>query len=363
MHAANLIRELALLKPDLSFFGIGGERMRAAGVEILTSVEELSVIGFTEVLSKVGAIKRAMSLLHREAVRRGPDVAVLVDYPGFNLRFARRIRHLVPKIIYYIGPQVWAWGSWRAKFIPNYFDALISVIPFECKIYRGTGLRCFFVGHPVLDLVRPSVTRQEFRSRYDIADELLVGIVPGSRREEVKRILPVMLNSAGVMKRRMDGVSFAVSAAETIDSRLVQDLCNRFYGGASVVKGCAYDLMHASDILMVASGTATLEAAVLGKPMSIVYKTSPLTWALAKGLVKVRSVGLANIIAGREIVPEFIQYDATPERIACELLSLVKDEARLALMEEDLKLVRERLGDTGASRRAAGIVVDVSDSI
>jgi lipid-A-disaccharide synthase len=363
MHAANLIHELGAKRPGLSFFGIGGEQMRGAGVEITTSVQELSVVGFTEVLSRLGSIRQAMANLHKEAVRRRPDIALLVDYPGFNLRFARLIRDLVPRIIYYIGPQVWAWGGWRAKSVSTLFDALISVIPFECDIYRGSGLECHFVGHPILDLVRPSLSRGEFRLRYGLSDGLAVGIVPGSRREEVNRILPVMLSSASLMKRQLNHISFAVSVAETIDARLVRTLCDRYLSEARVVEGCTHDLMRASDLLMVASGTATLEAAVLEKPMAIVYKTSPLTWLLAKYLVKVTSVGLVNIIAGRRVVPEFIQYDARPARISEELIALAGDKPRMALMEGNLKAVTRRLGDPGASSRAAGIVNEILDRL
>jgi lipid-A-disaccharide synthase len=362
MHAANLIREMKRIRPEMSFFGIGGDRMRAAGVDLTASVADLSVVGFTEVISKLGAVKAAMAGLYKETVRRKPGVVVLVDYPGFNLRFAKLVRNLVPKMVYYIGPQVWAWGGWRAKAISSLFDALISVMPFECKIYSGSRLSCHFVGHPVLDLVNPSLTTEEFRSKHGLSDGVLVGLVPGSRGEEVKRILPVMLQSASRVRQEVDNVSFAVSVAETIEAEMVQELCNRLLPVARVVDGFTHDLMQASDLLMVASGTATLEAAVLAKPMSIVYKMSPITWAVAKGLIKVRSVGLANIIAGRRVVPEFIQFDATPQKISAELISLLKDRGRLAAMEEDLRAVRSQLGDPGASTRAARIIVEIAET-
>jgi lipid-A-disaccharide synthase len=363
MHAANLISELRVSRPDLLFFGMGGERMRAAGVELTISHKDLSVVGFTEVISKLGTIRRAMSDLYKEAVRRRPGIALLVDYPGFNLRFAKLIRSMVPRIVYYIGPQVWAWGSWRAASVSKLCDALISVIPFECSMYKGSGLECHFVGHPVLDLVKPSLTGEEFRSKFGIPNGQLVGIVPGSRKEEVKRILPVMLRSADLIMHEMKETSFAISVAETIDADSVRSMCKNSLDNAKVVEGCTHDLMQASDLLMVASGTATLEAAVLGRPMSIVYRTSPLTWLLAKGLVKVRSVGLVNIIAGKRVVPELIQHNATPEKISGEILSLVRDKARLALMERDLAAVRRRLGEPGASSRAARIVSEVSQAL
>jgi len=211
MHAANLVRELRVLRPDFSFFGIGGARMEAAGVELARSFEQLSVVGFTEVLFKLSEIRRAMSELYRETVKRKPDVAILVDYPGFNLRLARLIRSFVPRIIYYIAPQIWAWGGWRAKSISSLFDALISVIPFECSLYERTKLKCHFVGHPVLDLVRPVLTKEEFRAEYCPSDGMLMGMMPGSRNEEVRRILPVMLNCARVIRRKLHGVSFAVA--------------------------------------------------------------------------------------------------------------------------------------------------------
>jgi lipid-A-disaccharide synthase len=293
-------------------------------------------------------------------VRRKPGVAVLVDYPGFNLRFARLARGIVPRIFYYIGPQVWAWGGWRARTIPSLFDALLSIIPFECKYYRGTKLKCLFVGHPVLDLVNPAATREDFRAECGADNGLLVGLAPGSRREEVKRILPIMLESAKILKGKLSGVSFAVGVAETIETGLVRSMCERLFEEVSIVRARTHELMQASDLILVASGTATLEAAILGAPMLIIYKMSPLTWLLARGLVKVKHVGLANIIAGERIVPEFIQYDANPERISKEVLSLLGEGARLEEMRAQLAGVRRELGSPGASRRAAELVLELS---
>ncbi len=360
LHAANLVRELKILRPGISFFGIGGRRMESEGVELLASTEELSVVGFTEVLSKLGTVRSAMSRLYRETTRRKPGVAVLIDYPGFNLRFARLARGIVPRMFYYIGPQVWAWGGWRARTIPSLFDALLSIIPFECSYYEGTKLKCLFVGHPVLDLVKPATSREEFRAEYGVEEGALVGLAPGSRREEVKRILPIMLESAKMLKRELSGVSFAVGVAETIETGLVKSMCEGLFQEVSIVRGRTHELMQASDLALVASGTATLEAAILGVPMLIIYKMSPLTWLLARGLVKVKYVGLANIIAGRKIVPEFIQYDASPERISREVLSLLGDRSRLEEMRADLGGVRRELGSPGASRRAAELVLELS---
>lgn len=361
VHAANLVMELKSLRPGFSFFGMGGSRMEAAGVELIRSSEQLSVVGFAEVLSKLGKVRLAMSELYRETLKRRPQIAVLVDYPGFNLRVARLIRGFVPRIVYYIAPQVWAWGGWRAKSISSLFDALISVIPSECSLYEGTRLKCYFVGHPVLDLVEPVLTREEFRPECAASVGMLMGMMPGSRKEEVKRILPVMLNCARIIKGELQEVSFAVAVADSIETELVKSLCHSIFADVSIVKGRTHEVMQASDLLMVASGTATLEAAVLGVPMSIIYRTSPLTWALAKGLVRVKSIGLVNIIAGRRVVPEFIQFDATPERLSQQILSLVKDPARIEKMKEDLRKVRERLGTPGASKRAARLVVELSE--
>ncbi|MFQ5906571.1 MAG: lipid-A-disaccharide synthase, partial [bacterium] len=249
----------------------------------------------------------------------------------------------------------------RAKSISSLFDALISVIPSECSLYEGTRLKCYFVGHPVLDLVEPVLTREEFRPECAASVGMLMGMMPGSRKEEVKRILPVMLNCARIIKGELQEVSFAVAVADSIETELVKSLCHSIFADVSIVKGRTHEVMQASDLLMVASGTATLEAAVLGVPMSIIYRTSPLTWALAKGLVRVKSIGLVNIIAGRRVVPEFIQFDATPERLSQQILSLVKDPARIEKMKEDLRKVRERLGTPGASKRAARLVVELSE--
>lgn len=361
MHAANLVRELKKLEPELSFFGIGGSRMENAGVEVLRRMEELSVVGFSEVLSKLGAIRGAMSHLFKETSRRRPHMAVLVDYPGFNLRFARLIRGSLPKIFYYIGPQVWAWGGWRARSVSLLFDGLISVIPFECDLYEGTRLECHFVGHPILDLVNPKASKDEFRSEYCPGNGTLIGIVPGSRDQEVRRILPIMLNCAKMIREKKKETCFAIGVAETIDTEFVRSLCEKTFTDVSVLEGKTYEVMQASDLLMVASGTATLEAAVLGIPMSIIYKTSPLTWALAKALIKVKSVGLVNIIAGRRVVPEFIQFQATPKKICDQILSLLSDRERMEETRNALSEVRSQLGNPGASRRAAEIILNLSE--
>ncbi len=362
LHGANLVKALRHLSPDLEIIGIGGVKMKEAGVKILFDIDRMAIVGFTEVISQFKKLRRIF--LKTCQVIKTEELAglVLIDYPGFNLRLAAHIRNRkmgIP-VIYYISPQVWAWGKGRVKKIAELVDKMIVVFPFEKEIYQGEGLPVEFVGHPLLDVIgEGGVAGEKTASDLNVSsDSPIVGLLPGSRRQEVSRLLPIMLKAAKLMKKEITTLRFILPRASTISSAEIKNLLPPDLE-VKVVAGSTYKVMALANLLLVASGTATLEAACVGTPMIIIYKVSLLNWLLAKSLIKVPHLGLANVVAGRKVVPEFLQFEAEPRRIASAALSLLGDRNKQELMRKDLKTVRDKLGRPGASRRAARLVLEM----
>jgi len=356
VHGANLLRELKRMGLDFCAFGIGGDSLRSSGMELISHFGDLSVVGFWEVMRRLPALRRAMRDLFRAMVSRRPDIVVLIDYPGFNLRFARLARQRGYKTLYYITPQIWAWGGWRIRTMYRFVDKLVVVLPFEKRFYENLGLDVSFVGHPVLDLVERRLSREEFCARLGLNPGApIIGLLPGSRADEVKRILPTLLLSV----RAFDDAQCVLALSSNLDRSIVEEAVERLLSRVRIVTGMTYEAMGCSDLLLVASGTATLEAAVLSTPMIIVYRVSLLSWIIAKFLVKTAHIGLVNLVAGRGVVPEFIQFRATPRRLSSAIGELLEDRARRESMAFELKRVRELLGERGATERAARIVVEM----
>ena len=353
LRGAELLGEIRKLRSDVSVTGVGGDRLRAAGMDVLVDAAELSAMGVTELFGRVGTIVRSYRRV-RGAITgahggRRPDLVVLIDFPDFNLRLARVARRAGIPVLYYVSPQVWAWRRYRVRTLARRVDHLAVVFPFEAELYRGL-TEVSFVGHPALETVRASSEPEATRHRHGLAtDRPLVTLLPGSRGSEVRALLPPMVEAV----RRL-GLPAVVALAHESLRPLARELCP---ADLPVVHGETWDLVAAADLVLLSSGTATLETALLERPMVIMYRLSPLTYALARMLVRVPFIGMPNLILGKAAVPELIQADVTPERIAEEARRILDDPARAAAIRGDLARVRALLGEPGAARRAAQIAV------
>lgn len=357
MHAAHLIEELKRLDAGLVFSGLGGPKMKAAGVNLYEDLTKIAVVGFWEVLQNYQTFKKAFDLILSKINEVKPSAVILVDYPGFNLRLAAAVkkRHPRIKIIYYISPQVWAWKANRVKLIKRCVDKMLVLFRFEKNFYARFGMDVSFAGHPLVDEIKVRVPRKEFLESLGLQEhKLTITLLPGSRAREVETHLPLMLKAAQLLDKELARVQFLIVRAPAIDEKLITKYARNYSNlTIKILEDRNYDAIHASDAAIVASGTATLETAILQTPMVVIYKTSLLTWLLAKLFIKIPYIGLVNVVAGKSVVPECIQYEATPKNILNELKNILIDEARVQFIKTELRKVKEALGPPGASRRAA----------
>lgn len=357
LHGSSLALALKELKPGVELIGMGGEKMVEAGLRSFQDIRELSVIGFLEVLSNLKKFKAVFRLLVKKLDDEKPDVVILIDYPEFNLRFAKEAKRRGIPVVYYISPQIWAWRKGRVETIKKFVDKMIVVLGFEKDFYAREGVAAEFVGHPLLDSVRPALKMSEFLKRNGLDPAFkTIALLPGSRTTEVERNLPVMLKAAKQIKDRFGDTQFIMAKPRGIKDIFYEKLLRRSPVKPAVVEGYPYDCINAAELVVVASGTATIETAILEKPMLIIYRVSFLTWLIGKMLVKVPFIGLVNIIAGKQIVPELIQFDATPSKIASEASSLFSSPEKMEAMRLRLAAIRAKLGEAGASKRAAQII-------
>lgn len=360
LHGAGLVRALRGCDPDGEVFGVGGDRMRREGFEPVYHIEQFAFMGLVEVIRHLPFVRAAFRRLERLFIDRRPDVLILIDYPEFNLRLARRAkRHGVP-ILYYISPQVWAWRPGRVSTIVRLVDRMAVVFPFEVELYERAGGRVECVGHPLLEVVRPIHDKPAFCQQAElIPTQPIIGLLPGSRWQEVSRLLPAMIGAIQEMRRSMPGLQGIIGLAPTIQRDAIAPLLAQA-GQMAMVEGLTYDVMQHADFLFVASGTATLEAACLGTPMFVLYKMARLSWWIGKRVVTIPNIGLVNVVAGQRVVPEFLQDDVTPDILAPAALQCLNDPARLARMRSDLHDVRSRLGSPGASERVARMAMELA---
>jgi len=357
LHAANLVKELKSLNPQLNFFGLGGIQMRQAGVNILYNLVDLAVVGFWEVLSNLSKFKKIFRQLLQEIDARKPAAAILVDYPGFNLRLAKELKKRNIPVIYYISPQIWAWAKNRINLMQQVVDKMLVLFQFEEQLYKTAGIDVAFVGHPLLDLVKPTMTKENFIKKYLLSDEqLTIAILPGSREKEIAYNLPIMLKSAQALSEKLPYVQFIILESPALNRSTYEKIINKIYSSVTLVENDTYNGIYSSDFAWVASGTATLETAILEKPMFIIYKVSFPTWLIAKFLVKIPYIGLVNVVAQKKIIHEYIQYSANPQKIAQDTFEFLKDKEKLETTRKDLSRIKERLGSPGATRRAAEVV-------
>lgn len=358
-HGSSLIQALRKIEPQIEISGIGGPRMRRAGCKIHFDISELSIIGFTDVLKNLAKIKRVFRRLLNEIDAQMPDACILVDYPGFNLRLAAEVKKRNIPVIYYISPQIWAWWKGRIRTIQRYVDKMIVVFNFEEALYRQAGIDVSFVGHPLLDIAYPGVSRENFCQKLDLScEKITIGLVPGSRKMEVERILPILLESAQIITKELPQTQFVLLKAPGLAEDLFSSRIKKCELPLAVCENQTYDFLNSCDFALVASGTATLETAIMQKPMLVVYKVSFLNWFIARWLIKLPFIGLVNVVAGKKIVPEFIQFQAKPPLIAKKALELLNNQDELRTIKSQLEKVRKSLGIPGASQRAAEIITN-----
>jgi len=356
LHASKLVARLKAREPGLDVFGVGGDRMRDAGCELAYHCDDFAVVGLTEVMRHVPRLREAMNRLVSMAVERGARVAVLVDYPGFNLMLASRLKRAGVRVLYYISPQVWAWGAGRVRKIAARADRVAVVFPFEVDFYRERGVDVEFVGHPLLE--EPAFVSPP--GRWKPEDGPVLGLLPGSRRHEIGRLLPPMLDAAAVLRGRFEGLSVRLGRASGVTDAMLASAGDPRAAGVEVVDPSAvHEVMAGSTALLISSGTATLEAACMGTPMVVVYRLDALSYAAGRLLVKIPNIGLVNVVAGRRLVPELVQGDVTAEQMVEFAAPYFSDAERRAAVSRQLLEVRNKLGAPGASARVAEMVFEM----
>ena len=360
LHGAHLMEAIHQIDPGIEFFGVAGEHSRKRGMRLLYHCQSLSVVGITEVFWKIVPVLRAFRGLKRFLVQQRPDLLILIDFPDFNLRLAKKAHRRGIPIVYYISPQVWAWRSKRIKLIARWVRKMIVLLPFEVPLYEEAGVDVDWVGHPLLDIVKPTLSRDEAFREFGLDPRRrTVALLPGSRVHEVKRLLPPLLASADLLRKEISDLQFVIPLAPGLPETTVAHFVKKASLPVKIIEGRTYDLMNLSELLITASGTATLEGGILGKPMVIVYKVSSLSYWIGRALIEVDHIGLVNLVAGKEVAPELIQDDANPQRIAEEALRILRDPLLQRRMAESMAEVRENLGEPGAPQRAAQIIISL----
>ncbi len=362
LHGAHVVQELKHIDPSIHVYGIGGEELLKAGMKILFDARDLSVVGIVEVVSRLPQIAKAFRTLKRQLETAPPDLMILIDYPDFNLRIAAVAKKQRVPVLYYISPQIWAWRQKRAKKIARLVNILAVVFPFEVSLYETEGLPVQFVGHPLLDRELPSADSTEALQLFGMKPEWpIIGLLPGSRKAEIARLLPVLLDTAHYLRKEFPAAQFIIPVAPGTSGQEIQAWATQKNVPVIIVENQLHQALQVCNLVLVASGTATLETALMKKPMIIIYKVSWLTYLIGRMMIRVPCIGLANIVAGKPVVPELIQRQANPEQIFREAVSLLNDKRRMADMERELGYVRERLGTPGAAKRVADLAYKMLD--
>jgi lipid-A-disaccharide synthase len=360
-HGAKLVRAMQKKQPGLFFCGIGGPALREAGVRIVVDAAELTVVGITEVFSKIPGILKGMGTIKKLLKGLKPDLLILIDFPDFNLHIAARAKRLGIPVLYYISPQIWAWRRGRGKRIGKLVDQMAVILPFEDQFYEEFNVPVTFVGHPLLD---DTLLAAGQALKDGVQDPPVIGLIPGSRESEIKKLLPIMLDTGDILKQRLKHVTFIISKALTVEKDLIEGIVGRYPGweDVDVVSGGVETVFERCDAIVAASGTVTLQAAIHGTPMVIIYKVSPVSAWLARALVRVPSVGLVNLVAGRKLVPELLQDDATGDKITEAILHMLKDVDELNRLRRQLIALRDMLGGSGASERVAELALGMIET-
>ena len=359
-HAARMIAELKQLQADVIVKGIGGNNMRDAGAEIIVDFSALAVMGLVEVLKRYRSIKKIFNQMVDLLKSDKPDLLVLVDYPGFNLKLAKQAKKLGIPVLYYISPKVWAWRAGRVKTIKKYVDHMAVLFPFEVPIYEEAGVPVTCVGHPLVDAVQRKWTTKQAKTKLGIKfNRRVLGVFPGSRHSEVEALLPVMLSAAARVQQQLANVDIVLPIAQGIDTSVIDAIIAKSDVDVRVVSGNFYEITSACDAIVAASGTVTLEIALLGIPHFITYRVAPLTYNILKQLVKIPYVGLCNIVTAKPIVLELLQNEVSSERLEKELLTRLTSPESKGNAENVCKQVRSALGPAGGAKNMAQVVINM----
>lgn len=361
-HAGRMIVELKKLRPDVNVRGIGGDNMREAGAEIIVDFSELAVMGLVEVLKRYRHIKNIFNQLVAELKANKPDLLVLVDYPGFNLKLAKQAKKMGIPVMYYISPKVWAWRAGRIKTIKRYVDKMVVLFPFEVPIYQDAGVPVTCVGHPLVDAVKNTLSSKQAKIKMGLKlNRRVIGLFPGSRRSEIENLLPVMLDAAQRIQKRNTNVDIVLPLAPGIDEAYLDCILAKSTVPVKVVSDKFYELTAACDAIVAASGTVTLEIALLGVPHFIAYRVSPISYHILSRLVKIPYVGLCNIVTGNPVILELLQNEVSVERLEKELLALLTEPSSKDAAEKIRKQVLTALGPSGGARNAAKEILSMLD--
>jgi lipid-A-disaccharide synthase len=361
-HAGRMITELKLLRPEIKVKGIGGDNMRKAGAEIMVDFSELAVMGLIEVIKRYRHIKNIFNQLLIELNTNKPDLIVLVDYPGFNLKLAKRAKKLGIPVLYYISPKVWAWRAGRVKTIKRYVDKIVVLFPFEVPIYENENIPVICAGHPLVDAVKNSLSNKQAKIKVGLKlNRRVIGLFPGSRRSEIENLLPVMLDAAERIQQRNKNVDIVLPLAPGIDETFLNSILAKSIVPVKIVSDKFYQLTAACDVIVAASGTATLEIALLGVPHFIAYRVSPISYQVLSRLVKIPYVGLCNIVTGKAVVLELLQNDVTAQRLDEELSALLSGQDSKVKAGQIRKQILAALGPSGGAKNAAHEVISMLD--
>jgi lipid-A-disaccharide synthase len=357
LHGSHLVEAIQRIDPNIEFFGVGGEGLGRVGMKLLYPSQSLSVVGITEVFLKLRTILKALRGLKKSLDRERPSLVILIDFPDFNLRLAKMAHRRGIPILYYISPQVWAWRPKRVDLIARLVKKMVVLFPFEVPLYKAAGVDVEWVGHPLLDIVKPALSKEMAFQKFGLDPRRrTIGLLPGSRILEIERLLPSLLASAHLLQKEIPDLQFVIPLAPGIPKATLSFQMNHISVPVKVVEGFTYDVMNLCELLITASGTATLEGAILGKPMIIIYKVSIPSYWIGRALIRVDHIGLVNLVAEKEIAPEFIQKDVNPQRIADEAFRILRDPILSRKIAESMGEVRQKLGEPGAAQRAAHIV-------
>lgn len=357
LHGSHLMEAIQRIDPDIEFFGVGGEGLGRAGMRLLYHSQSLSVVGITEVFLKLRTILKVLRGLKKSLDRERPSLVILIDFPDFNLRLAKIAHRRGIPILYYISPQIWAWRPKRVNLIARLVKKMVVLFPFEVPLYETAGVDVEWVGHPLLDIVKPALSKEMAFQQFGLDPRRrTIGLLPGSRIHEIERLLPSLLASAHLLQKEIPDLQFVLPLAPGIPKATLSFQMNHISVPVKVVEGFTYDVMNLCELLITASGTATLEGAILGKPMIIIYKVSFPSYWIGRALIRVDHIGLANLVAEKEIAPELIQKDVNPQRIADEAFRILRDPILSRKITESMGEVRQKLGEPGAAQRAAHIV-------
>jgi lipid-A-disaccharide synthase len=362
-HAANLFLELKKLRPDVQGIGMGSKHMAEAGIDVRFDSSSIAVIGVVEVIKHYGEIRRALKLMQKIVKNERPDLLICVDYKEFNFKLAKFAKKLGIKVLFYVSPQVWAWRSGRVKKYGQVIDMMAVIFPFETAFYDAQQVPVRYVGHPSVDKCHPKYSKEEDLVRFELdGNKPVVGLMPGSRSGEISRMLPVMLKAAEAIIAVSPAVQFILPQAKSVNDDVIQAYIQKSSVKIAVIKNQSYDAIQCCDAIITTSGTATLEIALLSVPMVVSYRLSPITYWLGRLLVNTPFIGLPNIVAGKSIVKEFIQYAATAEQLSAEILRILKDTTYAQQMKADLLEVNKRLGAGGGSKKMAELALEVIET-